>query len=151
MRYLELIGLFLLGLLAGEEFVVRYGVHGAMAVLDVRGQVLARQGLITRLKVLVPSIMVPAVLTGAAVAILGGTGTGFGFRVAGAAVLLAFVLVTFLGTVPINQRIAEWDADAPPADWQAVFRRWERTDVFRSSAAILAFALFLLAVVVRLG
>ncbi|WNV88930.1 DUF1772 domain-containing protein [Umezawaea sp. Da 62-37] len=151
MRYLELVSLFLLGLLAGEEFVVRYGVHGAMAVLDERGQVLARQGLITRLKVLVPSIMVPAVLTGAAVTILGGTGAGFGFRLAGAAVLLAFVLFTFLGTVPINQRIGDWDADAPPADWRAEFRRWERIDVFRSSAAILAFALFLLAVGVRVA
>jgi hypothetical protein len=45
--------------------------------------------------------------------------------------------------VPINVRVIEWDADNPPADWATVIRRWELIDVYCSSAAILAFALFL--------
>ena len=45
--------------------------------------------------------------------------------------------------MPINVRVIEWDADNPPADWATVIRRWELIDVYCSSTAILAFALFL--------
>lgn len=33
---LEFVSLFLAGLLAGEELVVRYGVHPSLAILDER-------------------------------------------------------------------------------------------------------------------
>jgi hypothetical protein len=42
-------------------------------------------------------------------------------------------------------QIVIWYMDAPPSDWKAVARRWQLIDVFRSSAAILAFAFFLIA------
>lgn len=142
---LEVVCLFFCGILAGEEIVVRYGVHGSLAVLDERSQVLARQGLIGRLKVLVPMIIVPATLSSIAVVVLSGTGDGYGFRWAGMVAVVAFLVFTFGGTVPINQRIADWRLDALPGDWQVVVRRWERIDVFRSSAAVLAFAFFLTA------
>jgi anthrone oxygenase-like protein len=148
---LQYLSLFLGGLLAGEELVVRYGVHPSLAVLDDRAQIQARQGLIRRLRVLVPAIMVPAVLSGAAVVFLDGSGAVSGFRWAGAASLLAFVLVTFLGTVPINIAIGDWRADAPPAEWRSTIRRWGRLDVVRSSMAILAFAFFLTAVTVNIS
>jgi hypothetical protein len=43
--------------------------------------------------------------------------------------------------VPINAEIGGWSLDAPPA----VIRRWQLIDVFRSSAALLAFALLVVA------
>ncbi|MEO8907759.1 MAG: anthrone oxygenase family protein, partial [Microbacteriaceae bacterium] len=79
-----------------------------------------------------------------------GSGTGFAFRCAGVIALVAFVLLSFLGTVPINIRVNDWQADSPPADWKAVVKRWELIDVFRSSAAILAFACFLIALALQL-
>jgi uncharacterized membrane protein len=139
---LEFVCVFLAGILAGEEFVVRYGVHTAIAVLDERSQIQARQALIRRLRVLVPAILGPAVVSAVATLVVAGSGPGSGFRWAGALALLAFVLITFIGTVPINQRVGTWRADAPPGDWKKVVRRWAWLDVFRSSAAILAFALF---------
>lgn len=146
MSLLTTIGLLLAGLLAGEEFIVRYGVHPALSSLGDRPHILARQALVRRLRVVVPALMVPTVLVAVAVLAIGGTGAGFAFRIAGMVALVAFVLFSFLGTVPINIRVNEWQVDAPPADWKATIRRWEQIDVFRSSAAILAFALFLLAV-----
>ena len=75
--------------------------------------------------------------------------TGIGFRWAGVIALVAFVLFSFLGTVPINIQVNDWRVDSPPSDWQATVRRWQRIDVFRSSAAILAFVCFLIALAVQ--
>ncbi|KQO95798.1 anthrone oxygenase family protein [Leifsonia sp. Leaf264] len=146
---LEVIGLVLVGLLAGEEFIVRWGVQPALAALDDNATILARVALVRRLRVVVPVIMVPTVLVGIAVLIVGGTGDGFGWRIAGVVALVAFVLFSFLGTVPINIKVIDWDADNPPDDWAAVIKRWEVIDVFRSSAAVIAFACFVVALAVQ--
>jgi uncharacterized membrane protein len=142
---LESLGLLLAGLLAGEEFIVRWGVQPALSTLPDLPHLLARQALVRRLRIVVPALMVPTVLLAIAVAATAGTGPGFGFRIAALAALLAFVLFSFLGTVPINIQVNDWDADAPPSDWKAIVARWELIDVFRSSAALLAFALLLVA------
>jgi uncharacterized membrane protein len=147
---LQFIGLFLSGILAGEEFVVRYGVQPSLSALEDRPHIQARQALVRRLRILVPAIMVPTVIAGIAVLILSGGGAGIGFRWAGALALVAFVLFSFLGTVPINIKVNDWNVDEPPADWKSLVRRWEQIDVFRSSAAILAFAFFVTAIALQL-
>ncbi|WP_198519596.1 anthrone oxygenase family protein [Microbacterium sp. BR1] len=143
---LELVGLFLVGLLAGEEFAVRWGVQPALRRLEDRAHIDARMSLVRRLMIIVPALMVPAVLAGVAVLMFTGSGAGFAFRCAGVATLAAFLLLSFLGTVPINIKVNDtWSAESPPADWRDVVARWERIDTFRAGAAILAFALFLVA------
>lgn len=145
MLILTYTSLFFAGLLTGEEFIVRYGVQPALTRLDDSSAVRARKALVARMKIVVPALMLPTVLLAIAVLIIGGTGGGFSFRIAGVALLVAFLLFSFLGTVPINIRVNDWDVDAPPADWKRVVHRWETIDIFRSSAAILAFALLLVA------
>ncbi|WP_223694798.1 DUF1772 domain-containing protein [Leifsonia poae] len=147
---IEAVALVLAGLLAGEELIVRYGVQPALTALEDRAHILARVALVKRLKVVVPIIMVPTVLAAAATLITAGTGDGLLWRWAGMAALVAFVLFSFLGTVPINMKVNDWDADAPPADWKAVVRRWQTIDVFRSSAAIVTFVCFTVALAVQL-
>ncbi len=142
---LQAIGLILTGLLAGEEFIVRYGVQPALSSLEDRAHILARVALVKRLKIVVPALMIPTVLVGVAMLVFGGTGGGLALRIAGVAALVAFLLFSFLGTVPINIKVNDWDAEAPPADWKAVVHRWEVIDVFRSSAAIIAFVCFVIA------
>jgi hypothetical protein len=148
---LQTLSLFLAGILAGEEFVVRYGVHPALARLDDRAHIETRQALIRRLRILVPSIMIPTVLVGIAALVFGGTSAGFAFRAIGVAALVIFVLASFLGTVPINIDAGTWDAASPPTDWRAKVGRWGRIDVLRSTAAILAFACFAVAIALRLS
>ena len=140
---LETISLLFAGILAGLEFIVRYGVQPALRTLPDEAHILARVALVRRLRVVVPAVMLPTVVLAIAVTIAGGGG----FRWAGSAALVAFLLFSFLGTVPINIKVIEWRAEDPPADWPATVRRWERIDVFRSSAAIIAFACFLIALV----
>jgi uncharacterized membrane protein len=146
---LQAIGLFLAGILAGEEFIVRYGVQPALSALEDRTHIQARQALVRRLRVLVPIIMIPTVLVGIAVIIFSGTGGGIAFRWAGVIALITFVLLSFLGTVPINIQVDSWQVDNPPPDWKATVERWKRIDVFRSSAAIIAFGCFLIALAVQ--
>jgi uncharacterized membrane protein len=140
---IEFAALFLTGLLAGEEFVVRYGVRGPLAALDDRAHIEFRQGLIRTLRVLVPAIFGPALAAGVAAAIAAGTGPGVALRWAAVLALLGWALVTLFGTVPINSGALDWRSAAPPADWKALIARWERLDTIRTWAAVLAFALFL--------
>jgi hypothetical protein len=141
------IQLVLAGLLAGEELIVRWGVQPAIAALPDDAHVRTRIALVRRLKVVVPLLMVPTVLASVAVLVAAGPGAGSGWRIAGLAALVAFVLVSFLGTVPINIGVNDWDPERPPADWRAVVRRWEALDVVRSTAAVASFVLFVVAAV----
>jgi hypothetical protein len=147
---LQIVGLFLSGILAGEEFIVRYGIQPALSKLDDRPHLQARQALVRSLRVVVPIIMIPTVLVGIAVLAASGPGPGFGLRWATVAALVAFVLFSFLGTVPINIQVNDWKVDSPPGNWKAVVHRWEQIDVFRSTAAVLAFAFAITAFAVQL-
>ena len=149
MIVLETIGLVLSGLLAGEEFIVRYGVQPALGNLPDRSHVLARQALVRRLRIVVPALMVPTVLVAVAVLVFAGGGPGVGFRWAEVIALVAFVLISFLGTVPINIKVNDWRVDDLPADWKALVLRWEQIDVFRSSAALVAFCCCAISVAVQ--
>ena len=147
MSVLLVVQLVLVGLLAGEEFIVRWGVQPAMARLPDEVHVRTRIALVKSLKVVVPVLMVPAVLASVAVLVLRGADDGLGWRIAAMVALVVFVLASFLGTVPINIRVNDWDPEQPPADWKRVVRRWERIDVLRSTAAGVAFVLFVVGLV----
>jgi hypothetical protein len=129
--------LFLAGLLAGTKLIVRYGVQPALRRLPDGPHVLARQALVRRLRVAVPILIGPTVLSAIAVLVTAG---GSAFRWAGVGWLAVFLLTAALGTVSLNIRISDWDPERPPADWKAVITRWERLDVLRSTAAIACFA-----------
>lgn len=70
----DVVSLFLAGILAGEELVIRYGVRGPLAALDDRAHIQFRHGLIRSLRVLVPAM--PAFVAGIAAAALDGTRAG---------------------------------------------------------------------------
>ena len=146
---LEFMNVLSAGVLAGEEFVIRYGVRAPVASLDQRPHLLLRQALIRSLRILVPAVFGLTILSGIAATILGGLGLGLELRCAGLLALLVFFSITLGGTVPINQAILTWDVAAPPNDWQTLVRRWERLDTARTWAAISAFCLFLAAVVAQ--
>lgn len=142
--------LFLAGLLAGEEFVIYYGVRVPLRVLDEQPQIQLRQALVRKLRVLVPAIYMPTLLLGIAVTVMNDS-PGLRFQCAGVLALLIWILITLFGTVPINKGMLVWRPDAPPSHWSALIRRWERIDTFRTWAALLAFACFLTAVAIQLN
>jgi uncharacterized membrane protein len=143
---LGFVSLFFSGILAGEEFVIYYGVRSPLAGLEDRPQTLLRQALIRRLRVLVPAVFVSTVLSGVAVTALDGFGPGYVFRFAGVLALLAWAQVTLPGTAPINSAILNWDPSALPQNWRKIVSRWERFASVRPWTAMAAFAMFLTAV-----
>jgi len=142
---LQLVGLFLSGMLAGEEFVIYYGVRLPVASLEERSQAILRQALIRRLRLLVPGIYLPTFVSAVAVVVLGGSGLGVAFRVTGLLALLVWALVTLPGTARINSAILDWNPEALPDDWREQVRLWERLASVRPWTAMVAFALFLIA------
>jgi len=77
---LDFVNLFFAGILAGALFVIDYGVGRAVAaVLDEQSQIQVRQALIRSLRVLVPAIFVPTILSGVAITVLDGFDPGFAF------------------------------------------------------------------------
>ena len=148
---IELISLFLAGILAGEEFVVRYGVHVSLSSLDEPSHIRVRQSLIRRLRILVPAIILPTAASSIVALILDGTEPGFAFRCAGVASLLILFLTTIFGTLPINKSALDWQPDAPPKHWRQQVDRWGKLDVIRVTAAILSFAFLLIATAIRLA
>lgn len=148
---LEFANLFFAGLLSGAEYVVRYGVRKPLNVLDVHPQIQLRQALIRTLRLAVPAVYVPAMLSTLAVTIMNGTSTGVAFRCAGLLAMLVWSITTFFGTVPLNQDLLTWLPEAPPENWRAIIAKWDRLDMVRFWAAIIAFASFIVAVALRLG
>jgi uncharacterized membrane protein len=148
---LEFINLFCSGMVAGSLFVIHYGVRTPVSLLDERSQIQMRQALIHRLRVVIPATFLPTVLSGVAVAILDWSGSGFIFRCAGVLSLLACILITLLGTVPINKATLTWQPNTPPKTWRIQVSRWERFDTTRTWAAVASFALLLTAMAFRLA
>ncbi|MFI0812016.1 hypothetical protein [Streptomyces echinatus] len=52
-------------------------------------------------------------------------------------------LITRFGNVPINGRIKQWAATAPPPDHAEILRRWELCNDARTTTAGLAFGLLI--------
>lgn len=144
MNQIALIGanLFFAGLLAGEEFVIRFGVRAPLAKLEPQEHIRLRQALIRRLRILVPAIFALAAGTGTAVVIMGAFDMRAGLPAAAVLTLFAFIALTLGGTVPINQAVLAWDPAAPPPGWRDAISRWERLDSLRTLLALVAFGLF---------
>jgi uncharacterized membrane protein len=136
---LQLICLIVLGVIAGEELTVRFGVQPAISRLQDTAHILARQALIKRLRILVPCIMLPGFVMTILVLIFSNSASGYFYRWAASVAITLYLLSSFFGTVPINIKVNDWNASSPPANWKNIFKRWENIDTIRSVAATLAF------------
>jgi hypothetical protein len=147
---LDLVSVFFVGMLAGIEFVIHYGLRGPAETLDEQSQLQLRQALVLRLRVLVPAFFVPAAVLGIALTVLGSGTPGFWFQCAGVGALLTWIVIRVVGTVPINSATLTWNPSAPPKNWQTQVDHAERFHIVGVWAAVLAFACFLTAVALKL-
>ena len=148
---LDFVNLFFAGMLAGIEFVIHYGLRGPSEILDDHSQLQLRQALVMRLRVLVPAFFAPTALLGIALTVLSGGIPGFWFRCAAVLAVCIWILITVVGTVPIKSATADWQLSAPPKNWKELVNRAERFHIVGVWAAVLAFALFLTAVALKLA
>jgi uncharacterized membrane protein len=147
----EILALLFAGLLAGEELTITIGVRQALTTLDDAHHLALRQALIYRLRVIVPSIFLLALGFAGAAATLATSTAGLGARWTGVTLLVAWLLVTLIGTIPINSAALTWEPSAPPSDWGVIVDRWERLNTVRTLLAITAFVALLVGVALQLG
>ena len=140
---LALATLFFSGILVGLELCAHYGFHAPTLALDEKSQIIFRQGVVRRLRWLVPAFFAPAALCGIALAVVGGTGPGFIFRCAAIAAILVWIIVRAIGTVPINAATLNWDPNNPPTDWKRQIEKAERFHIVGTWAALVALVCFL--------
>ena len=139
------INLLLAGLLTGNEFGGWVGFHPALATLPQPSQIQAERAVTRRFGAVMPLFMTATILS--CVPVLAGardrrSGT---YRTALGGVLcyVAMLGVTFVGNMPINRRVLAATAEAPPADWYTLRRRWDRWHMLRNGLNILGFGLLI--------
>ncbi len=131
--------LLFVGLLAGFELAVRYGVGAPPSALSETAQILLRQALVRRLRILAPAIFLPAFLLAVLVTFQERHAPGSWLRFVTMGMLLLWIVVRILRTVPVNSATLEWDPEAPPGDWRSQVERTEQFHVIAAWAAVLAF------------
>src|SRR4051812_10196479 len=147
---LAIANVFFAGILSGIEFVIHYGLRAPAEVLDERSQIQLRQALVLRLRVLVPAFFIPTALSAIAVTVLDGGRPGLWLRCIGILAILIWIVIRVIGTVPINSATLTWSPGAPPQNWKALVNDAERFHIVGVWAVVLAFALFLTAMVLKL-
>ncbi|MCU6795623.1 DUF1772 domain-containing protein [Paenibacillus sp. WQ 127069] len=141
-------GIFFAGLFAGTEFTVRFGMRGPLDLLEESSHIIVRQGLIRTLRIIAPSFYFPALLFGVVSLLTGDSGTPFVLRLLGIMMLIIWLGVTFIGTVPINSAALEWRPEAPPSNFRFLVERWERLAIVRVVTSVFAFGFFLISEII---
>ncbi|MEV4433511.1 DUF1772 domain-containing protein [Streptomyces sp. NPDC049585] len=142
-RLLRMLSLFSTGLLAGAfgygaaNLVPTFDVVPIDMRLDFHTALMAKNGITMQ-----GAMAVSALSTLALAAVERGRGRVLA-GAAGALVVASF-LITRFGNVPINGRIKQWAATAPPAGYADVLRRWELFNDARTLSAAVAFGLLVL-------
>ncbi|WP_031013511.1 DUF1772 domain-containing protein [Streptomyces sp. NRRL F-5727] len=139
-RLLQGLSLLFTGLLAGAfsygaaNLVPTFNAVPLDMRLDFHAELMKMNG------ITVQGAMVISTLSSFALSVVTRGRTRVLAATAGALTLASF-LITRFGNVPINGRIKQWAATAPPADHAGILHRWELFNDARTLTAVVAFAL----------
>jgi hypothetical protein len=142
MHYLgvtELLELFFVGLLAGFEVAVHYGIGVPPSALTESAQIILRQAMVRRLRVLAPALFVPSLLLAITIAVNERSAPQSWLRYVAVSMLLVWTVIRIARTIPVNSATLEWNPEAPPRGWHSLVQRTERFHVVAAWAAIVAF------------
>ena len=139
------INLFLAGALTGNEFGGWVGFHPALATLPQRSQIVAERAVTRRFGAIMPIFMTATLAS--CIPVLAGIrdrrSATFRTALGGLLSYAAMLGVTFAGNLPINRRVLVATPEAPPADWDALRRRWDRWHALRNGLNALGFGLLI--------
>jgi hypothetical protein len=149
MTVLEILNLFFAGILAGLEIAAHYGFHGHSLALDDKSQIMLRQGLVRKLRWLVPAFFIPATLTAVALTVMSDDTTRVVFRLIALLAIAIWIYARVVVTVKINSASVDWNPGSPPDDWKSQINKAERFHVIGTWVTIIAFVCLLLAIGVK--
>jgi uncharacterized membrane protein len=142
MDILGFVTLVVTGFTACAEFGSYAFVHPVIRRLPSRHHLAVEQGLLHTFGRIMPALMpLCLVLVIANASRSGGEGGPTVWRWLAVASFAAALASTLVFNVPINLATGRWDADNPPADWQATRNRWEFFQGLRSWLLLLGFVL----------
>ncbi|MFF4695099.1 DUF1772 domain-containing protein [Streptomyces chattanoogensis] len=144
---LAVVTVVVVGVMVGVEFAVAVFVNPILDRLPNDGGLDARSDGARVLGRVMPFWYIGSVVLGALWAALAWGGAGATFVAAGTVLLVLSVVMSILLLVPINSRVATWSREGVPADWKQQVRRWDRFHYVRVGVIVLAFALFVVALV----
>lgn len=135
----ELFELFFTGLLAGFEVAVHYGLGAPPPALTESAQIILRQAMVRRLRVLAPALFAPSLFLAVMIAVNERNGSQSWLRYVAVSMLFVWTIIRIVRTVPVNSATLEWNPEAPPRDWRSLVQRTERFHVVAAWAAVVAF------------
>lgn len=151
---LQILATCLMGLMAGFFFAFSVDVAPAMRELDASAYIHTQQAINRAVR----NIPFALVYFGAAVTpLLAAVALWLAGRRSEARLWLAIAAAYLLGVfvltreinIPINNALALWDPNAPPADWQQARDDWNFANLIRCLAACASFVVALLALACR--
>ncbi|ETA01118.1 hypothetical protein CcI156_17330 [Frankia sp. CcI156] len=145
---LVVISLVLTGLVAGTLTVGLVAVRPAMHSLPPTPYVMVKQAFDISYPRMMKLLQITNLIATIALAVAAGvTGATACAVLAGivAACVLTNILVTVRGDLPINNAMATWQPESPPADWREQRARWDFFNSIRTTAAVIALVLLALA------
>lgn len=144
MQVLETANLFFSGILAGMEIAAHYGFRKPAAMLDTKPQIILRQGLVRKIRWLIPLFFLPTLLTGLMLAVISSGTCTLLLRLVALAALCIWMCIRIIGTVKINAASLDWDPDSPPADWREHINKAEQYHTTGTWVTVVAFVCFLI-------
>ncbi|MFJ9582246.1 anthrone oxygenase family protein [Streptomyces acidicola] len=144
---LAVVTVVVVGVMVGVEFAVAAFVNPILDRLPNDGGLDARSDGARVLGRVMPFWYIGSVVLGAVWAAVVWGGDGASLVATGTALLVLSVVMSILLLVPINSRVATWATEGVPADWKQQVRRWDRFHHVRVGVIVLAFALFVVALV----
>ncbi|MPY52140.1 DUF1772 domain-containing protein [Streptomyces acidicola] len=144
---LAVVTVVVVGVMVGVEFAVAAFVNPILDRLPNDGGLGARSDGARVLGRVMPFWYIGSVVLGAVWAAVAWGGEGASLVAAGTMLLVLSVVMSILLLVPINSRVATWSAEGVPTDWKQQVGRWDRFHHVRVGVIVLAFALFVVALV----
>ncbi len=138
----EVIAIMVAGAMVGNEFCISVFVHPRLRALDDRAHAAAAQALAGALGAAMPFWYAATLLLTAAVAWELRHAGPVPFRLAcvSAVLWLAAIIYTLAGPARINARVAAWDLERLPGDWNKLRLTWDRLHAVRVVVLIAALA-----------
>lgn len=148
MLLLMIITLTVSGLMVGNEIAVGLFVHPKLWTMDETTHLRVVQPLARIYGAIMPfwygiTLLTSALLTYQLYGLL--ANIPFQFALFASLLWLLSILYTLWGPAPINSRVAKWNLDNPPADWQLQRRRWDKLHQWRLAGLLIAFILITIA------
>ncbi len=147
---MDLLAIFITGLMVGSEFAVAAFVHPALNGLETYPHLVAAKRLAASLGRLMPPWYALGLLAVLTEIWLHRTSRPSMTLLVGSAVLWAATIIfTVIALVPRNNRIAALDPQQPYSGWTEDRRQWDRLHRLRVAALAVSFAMLVAALLRR--